>query len=669
MNTFYVSTTGCDSSLGSSAKPFATIERAVGAARAAGSGARIVLKSGSYYLQKTLRLGRKDSGLSIDAAPGAKVSVSGFRRVSGWRLEKNGLWSARVPWVTTREKGFREIFVGGEPRPRACWPKGENNFFKAAVLTKPDDVSWDVWTHNTLRSRIEIAKGDLDPSLDYSSGEVVFYHCWVDSHVLPTRVVEEDNKAFIDLEFPLKRTPSDFIYKVFNLRESITVPGEWAFDYKTRRLWYMPKKGENMARAKVEVPALRRLLDIDGACNVTFKGISFAGSQYDLPHGERNDMQGSYVVDYAVSMKDARNCRFESCRFEHLAGFALGIREGTRGCAVSRCVFAHLGAGGIIINAGTRYWRGSHKNNPLTDISVPDPRRRISGNSIADCEIADYGRDFPSACGIFLLDAEKTEIHHNHIHDGYYTGISCGWTWGYLPNVCFGNDIAFNHIHHIGKGLLSDMGGIYTLGLSTGTRVRNNLIHDIDARYYGGWGIYPDEGSTGVLIENNIVFGTKYACFHMHYGQNCIVRNNIFAGGRIDQLARTRREAHISFAFYNNIIYWREGKLHSGNWDDHEDYEFRFHPDRTRNLRKTTECDWNIYWNPTLRLKEAKFGPDLTWDDWRARGQDVHSIWADPRFADASSFDFTLSPASPALKLGFIPIDISSVGPRPLGKS
>ena len=41
-----------------SAKPFATIGKAILAARAAGPGARIVLKSGEYRLSRTLKLGK-----------------------------------------------------------------------------------------------------------------------------------------------------------------------------------------------------------------------------------------------------------------------------------------------------------------------------------------------------------------------------------------------------------------------------------------------------------------------------------------------------------------------------------------------------------------------------------------------------------------------------------
>jgi len=149
---------------------------------------------------------------------------------------------------------------------------------------------------------------------------------------------------------------------------------------------------------------------------------------------------------------------------------------------------------------------------------------------------------YPSAIGVWVGQSSRNTISHNHIHDLFYTAISVGWTWGYAPNQCAGTLIEFNHLHHIGKDMLSDMGAIYTLGVQPGTVIRNNLIHDVQSFTYGGWGIYTDEGSSNLVIENNIVYRTKSAGFHQHYGRENLVRNNIFAFGKEFQLMRTRAE-------------------------------------------------------------------------------------------------------------------------------
>lgn len=43
-------------------------------------------------------------------------------------------------------------------------------------------------------------------------------------------------------------------------------------------------------------------------------------------------------------------------------------------------------------------------------------------------------------------------------------------------------------------------------------------------------------------------------------------------------------------------------------------------------------------------------------------GIDSHSLAVDPLFVDPANGDFRLKPDSPALKLGFVPFDMSKVG-------
>ncbi|MBM4088548.1 MAG: hypothetical protein FJ276_03850 [Planctomycetes bacterium] len=52
-----------------------------------------------------------------------------------------------------------------------------------------------------------------------------------------------------------------------------------------------------------------------------------------------------------------------------------------------------------------------------------------------------------------------------------------------------------------------------------------------------------------------------------------------------------------------------------------------------------------------------------TWAEWQKRGENRHSHYADPLFENADQGDFTLRAESPALALGFQPIDLSQVGP------
>jgi hypothetical protein len=334
--------------------------------------------------------------------------------------------------------------------------------------------------------------------------------------------------------------------------------------------------------------------------------------------------------------------------FKNLGTWAVEIGKGCTENALTANEIGYVAAGGFRVNGGTE------RDHPLD---------RTANNVITDNHLHHYGQVYPSAVGVLLMNAECCTVAHNHIHHGWYTGVSVGWVWGYGRSISQGNRIEFNHIHDIGQGLLSDMGGIYTLGVSPGTVIRKNLIHDVEANQYGAWGIYLDEGSTHHLVEDNVVYNTKFAAFNIHYAKEATVRNNVFALGRLEQLSRGRVEPHKTVFFENNIVYWKTGALLAGNWND-EPYTFHFNPGSDdAKVTSTFDSDWNLYFNPDLKLDQVQFAGG-TWADWQKRGKDVHSVYADPLFVDAEHFDFRLKADSPAWALGFKPIDLSTVGPR-----
>jgi hypothetical protein len=243
-----------------------------------------------------------------------------------------------------------------------------------------------------------------------------------------------------------------------------------------------------------------------------------------------------------------------------------------------------------------------------------------------------------------------------------YSGISVGWTWGWGRTAAHDNIIEQNHIHRIGRGLLSDMGCIYTLGAQPGTVLRNNLCHDV-TRYdgpqgYGAWGLYLDSASSQILVENNIVYRAYDGAYHNQYGQENTVRNNIFALGTRSQLTRHYRGAkRPSFYLERNIIYWKEGGLLWGAWDDG-----RYQLDHNLYFRADGQP---VQFGTSPGPGSGKSAWTFSLEEWQEkRGQDKHSMVADPLFSDPEHGDFSLKPDSPALGLGFQPIDVSRVGPR-----
>lgn len=343
-----------------------------------------------------------------------------------------------------------------------------------------------------------------------------------------------------------------------------------------------------------------------------------------MPDGGDEAAQAASPVEAVITLDYSKGVSFTDCEVAHTGTYAFWFRRDCSSCIVRSCYLHDLGAGGIKIGE--------------TRISNTFSHNIIIDNNI----IRDAGHVFPCAVGILVFNASDNQLTHNEISDLRYTGISVGWVWGYDPSPSKRNKVEFNHIHHIGWGELSDMGGVYTLGASEGTTVSNNVIHHIYSFDYGGWGLYTDEGSSGITEENNLVYACKNSGFHQHYGKDNVIRNNIFAMNLKAQLQATRVEEHRSISFTNNIVFFENGTLLSSNWN-------KF------NLLTDKNCYWDV------RTKKILFA-GLTFDEWKKTGKDIHSVIADPMFVDPARFDFHFKNKSVTKRIGFIPFDYTKAG-------
>lgn len=658
----YVAPAGKDSNSGRTLQqPFATLARArdeIRRLRAAGTSAgpvTIYLRGGLHALKEPLVFEPEDSGVTWAAYQNEKPVISGGVPVKGWQRGPNGIWTTTLDEVKAGRWYFNQVFVNGELRRRARIPN--QGFLR--VKGFPEGTPKTAHYHKDCQS-FEFAPGDLDPNWrNLDDVEVIVYHFWTDSH-LPIKSIDTRSNIVTFKHKAGKVFTDDFTengarYIVENVLEGLDAPGEWYLDRNTGVLSYLPMPGEDMTKAAVIAPVAPALMVFKGdpaagrfVEDLHFRGLSFEYTNFRLPPGNSNDMQGSASVPAAITATGLRRSSFERCAFRNLGTWAIDLKDGSRENRFVHNEFAYLAAGGIRVNGGTE------NDHPL---------RATSGNLIADNHLHHWGEVYPSAVGVLLMHTNGNTVEHNHIHHGWYTAISAGWRWGYLRSVSRDNRIEYNHIHHIGQGLLSDMGGIYTLGVSPGTVIRYNHIHDVDSNQYGGWGIYHDEGSTHILTEKNLVYDTKYCGFNIHYAKEVTVRNNIFAFGRIDQVSLGRVEPHVTAYFRNNIVYWTEGVLMRQEKAD-QAYTFWASPKRKYvDLTSTVESDWNIFFNPLQKPEDVRIGK-ISFVEWQQRGRDTHSKYADPMFVDAGKRDFRLRPESLAPAMGFEEFDVSKAGVR-----
>ena len=158
-------------------------------------------------------------------------------------------------------------------------------------------------------------------------------------------------------------------------------------------------------------------------------------------------------------------------------------------------------------------------------------------------------------------------------------------------------------------------------------------------------GLYTDEGSSDIVMENNLVYRCKSSNFHQHYGKENRVQNkHLRLRHRVATPADPVGAAHlVLLRAETSCTGTMPASFWANNWWDNH---FKF--------------DHNVYWNSAG--KPIKFFADFTFPKWQQRGQDQHSIVADPRFVAPEKNDFRLKDNSPALAVGFKPFDVSKAG-------
>ena len=670
---FFIATTGNDQWSGrlpapnrkGTDGPFATLPGALRTVRglrqhygsAAGQSLTVFVGAGFYFVEIPIVLTPEDSGLVLAAYPGARPVLSGGLSIAGWQevtVQGKKLWAADISAVRDGKWYFRELWVNGQRATRARHPNRGYLAIADLVDKAPE------WTQGHTRFRFR--EGDLKTWNTITNAEVVAMTRWVESRLPVIGVDEKERIVSFSKRSVFELAPGD-LYYVEGAFEFLDEPGEWYLDPAAGTLFYLPRPGEQLAGIQAIAPVLSEVVRFESRPEagqyverVVLRGLTFSHTEWHFPEGfhsgkNKPDVspspkpevggfaQAAVGVPGAVWGDGLRDCVFEDCTFSNLGNYGLELARGCQSNRVVRCEFSDLGAGGVKLGE-TR----------MRDQDAEQTR----ANEIGGCHIHDGGKLFASAVGIWIGQSAGNHLTHNLIHDFYYTGISIGWTWGYGRSLATNNVVELNHVHHIGiksdgdGPILSDMGGIYTLGKQPGAVIRNNLWHDIAGIRYGGWGIYFDEGSSGILAESNVVYRTTHGGFHQHYGETNVVRNNLFAFARDYQLQRTRPESHLSFSFVTNIVYFDSGSLLTGDWKGDEDYQM----------------DWNLYCDarPDAKPSQLRLGP-CTWQQWLERGHDRHSLVADPLFVAPQESDFRLRVNSPAFQLGFRSIDLSHVGP------
>ncbi|MHB8969382.1 MAG: right-handed parallel beta-helix repeat-containing protein [Pirellulaceae bacterium] len=604
---------------------------------------------GIYRLAEPLVLTPEDSGSAaapvvFEVMPQQRAVFSGGQVIKG--LEQHGpLWEVTIPEVTSGQWYFRQLFVSGQRRQLARSPN--TGYHRIAErLPGPPDAQGRPFA----RDKFVFAPGDITPFERIADANVVLMHSW-ETSIHPLKSVDLDTRT-VEFAAPLKEwwcigywEPKQRYY-VENARELLDQPGEWYLNRKTGVLSYWPLPGETLDGAEVVAPRVTELVRLAGQPEagrfvdyITLRGLTLHDSDWVLDPRGNSSTQAAVEVPAAVTADGARHCTIEDCEVAHVGTYGIWLRRGCTDCQVRRNRLFDLGAGGI---------RVGEPNMAATD-AAESCRNLVDNNHIYD-----GGHVYAAGIGVWVAQSSYNHISNNDIHDLDYTGISIGWNWDDAPNRTHHNVIERNHVHQVGRGVLSDAGLIYCLGVSPGSVIRNNVFHDIWPYQEPpfGWGIYLDATCGGYLVENNLVYNTlSGSLMYNNGGHEHVIQNNIFAMSTNQALWPCMEKRPSTFR--RNIIYLTQGELLvrlGEHWLE----------ERLAAGEPLGEWNKNLYWQTqdpdNLRFYRRDFAA------WQELGLDRESLIADPLFVDPAHRDFQLRTESPAIGLGFQPLNIQEVG-------
>ncbi len=389
-------------------------------------------------------------------------------------------------------------------------------------------------------------------------------------------------------------------YLVENVEDALTEPGQWFLDRSSMplTLTYLANDGEDPNRDTVIVPQLLQVMVASGLHNVIFRGLTFQHDNFIVPFAGYQSTDMNETISAAVSFQNSQDILFGANIVTQTAGAGLeflvcgepdsplwcapttGIIPQTTRNRVEASAFYDLGASGVRI--------GMPEDPSDTDEDLPQFL------TVENSVVEGYGRTFPSTFGIAQGMGHDNLYTHNDVYEGYHVGISI-CVCGSDPTMSSGpanNTVSFNHVHDTHQGILNDGGAIRIAAgnqafTAAGNKILNNKVHDVNSASaldgsnndpscvpsptlpcdgYGGDGIYLDNSSGLIDVENNLVYRVSENAVNFPKtppmpNEANTIKNNILAFARASMINDstpypTGDVPNLTFVATSNLLYF-----------------------------------------------------------------------------------------------------------------
>lgn len=594
MAIFYVSPNGNDNQSGLDAtSAFATLARAQEAMRQSGSADTTYVAGGSYTLGGPITLNAADSGSAFVALDGQTPIVSGGTPVTGWTQGSNGIWTAHVD-----APQMLQLTVDGVRQTESRFPDVDP--------TDPVRGGW-LWGQELPAGHNPLNSLAFDPA-DFPAGHApeagqrvtVFSENGYASDQLTIQSVQGNVITFAG-EANYDLGPASRFYVSEATPDNV---GEWSFNAQTQTVSYRAPAGFDGQGAVASGD--QSLFVVDGASDVTFRGLTFANTAASNGDPERA----------AIEVHDASGLTIDGNHFSNV-GLGVVLNGDSSGNTITGNTFSDIWASAIALTPGT------------------------SGNTISHNVIDRANDTFVQFGAIDMHESGGNQIDHNTISNVPRFAIAEN---NYDPGIASGgNTIEYNDINHAGQAT-PDVGAIYLFSHAdpdaAGDIIRYNKIVDAGGvnttagAFVPGQdmssGIYLDDLASNAKIYGNYVEGTSFSGIFIHGGSNNEIHDNTLMENGKYGISTVAVEG---FAIdgnetYNNFIQVSRDGSNSIDTDQSD----------------PALIHGNIYYNPD--------GSELTVADvslaaFQARGGDLGAtVTTEAGFIDAAAGDYGFASGS-----------------------
>jgi hypothetical protein len=441
--TYYVSPSGSDSSPGTLAQPFATVQHGVNQLLA---GDTLILRAGNYHENVTVaRSGTASAPITLAAYPGETAALIGAQTVNGpWSVYNGSIYSA--PWPTQP----LQVFSDGHLLNEARWPN-----------SPLEDLAGMTYERADAGNATSLTKANLPP-VDLTGAwiRVMAGQAWVGYE----RQIVTDNQATgkLDWSEPVNQLPEliprrgnkFFVFGKLNLLDA---PGEWFWDPATQLLYVWTQEGASPA-GRIEAGTAVAALNLSNQSYITVNGVQARGGWFNLQTST-------------------------SCTIKNFLLYAPNWIRGFDGYNVNP-----QNVGGIDVSG----------SNNLIDGGLIEFAGRGgihlagSSNTVKQVTIQDQDLNWSNDAGIASSDGTQNLIQNNTIQRTAQAGITLGSQSKVLNNLVTSNCL-----------VMEDCGNLNAWEVDgQGTEIAYNILKDNQVRW--GAAIYLDAGSHDFYLHDNL---------------------------------------------------------------------------------------------------------------------------------------------------------------------